>query len=546
MHAPEIRVRGLQIHTIHPIEGYFALWQPSAENLLSAKRTVDWLVKNRGNFLQWPALNDILDPTVRAAWAAHERAIIDEAHLRGVRVSIGLEMFGSGNLQLALDLIDDTTGARPFAKQISARLHVALDGLPWDVISISYGEFFDEPADNFLSANNLLAAELRVQAPRAELHAIVHVGATQRVTYEGQDMPYYFLVKFADPTIIPDIHSVMYFDLFEPADGAYQQTNFDEHRQYIVDRMCANQKVAYYPELAYWVAFDDSVPTFVPLYVHSRWLDLDKLPGLAPPPCSKLDAHYMFSSGYEWGYWLQNVTGLHDSYEHAASAQALIDDAFAPDMGSAASAIIGAVGSAQDDALIGKALAPYMAGRDAVIDAGRTIDIVSQPDRVTFDQLPMMSGSDRDAFATTVLDALDAHGDQLDGFATRFAALGLDDSRWVREIRDGIDVDRARIRFVSAAYRAVLAHLAGDETAAAAARATAADQLATGTAVIHARHADLHDLRGRRLLDRTSNHTSYGYGYLYQADQVCYWNRELDQVDGALGDTDVTVPDCFL
>ena len=545
-HAPEIRVRGVQFHTLHPIEGYFALWEPSAANKADAHRTVDWLVKNRGNFLQWPALDDILDPAVRAAWQTYERDIIDDAHVRGIRVGIGIEMFGSGNLQRALDLIDHTSGGETIQVQIAARLHVALDDLPWDVVAISYGEFFDEPAQDFVDANNALAAELRVQAPTAELHAIVHVGATQRVLYQGEDIPYYFLVKFADPAIIPDIHSVMYYDLFEPAGGAYQQANFDEHRQYIVDRMCSNQKVAYFPELAYWVAFDDSVPTFMPLYVRSRWLDLQRIPTLAPPPCSKLDAHYLFSSGDEWGYWLQNVTALHDSYEHARSVQALFDDALRPDLGVDGAKLVGQLATAQDGALITGGLAPYMAGRDAVIDAGRALNIVSQPDRVTFDQLPMLAAADLGAFEATVLTPLAAHADELDSLSRHFAALGLPDSRWVREIQDGLDVDRIRARFVTSAYRAVIAHLGGDDVTAATERSTAAVLLAAAQATIAARHADLHDTHGTRLVARTPNHTSFGYAYLFQANSACYWRRELAQVDGALGSTSIPPPDCFL
>ncbi len=545
-HAPEIRVRGVQFHTLHPIEGYFALWEPSAVNKGDAHRTVDWLVKNRGNFLQWPALNDILDPAVRAAWQTYERDIIDDAHMRGIRVGIGIEMFGSGNLQLALDLIDDTSGDKTIQVQIAERLHVALDDLPWDVVAISYGEFFDEPAQDFVDANNALAAELRVQAPTTELHAIVHVGATQRVVYQGEDIPYYFLVKFADPSIIPDIHSVMYYDLFQPAGGAYQQSNFDEHRQYIVNRMCSNQKVSYFPELAYWVAFDNSVPTFMPLYVRSRWLDLQRLPTMAPPPCGKLDAHYLFSSGDEWGYWLQNVTALHDTYEHARSAQALFDDALVPDLGVDGAKLVGTLASAQNEALITGGLAPYMAGRDAIIDAGRALHIVSQPDRVTFDQLPMMAAADLTAFDATVLTPLAAHADELDSLSRHFAALGLADSRWVRELQDGLDVDRLRARFVTSCYRAVLAHLGGDEVTATAERASAAALLVAAQTTIAGRHGDLHDTHGARLTARTQNHTSFGYGYLFQADSACYWRRELAQVDGALGNATVTPPDCFL
>ena len=181
-----------------------------------------------------------------------------------------------------------------------------------------------------------------------------------------------------------------------------------------------------------------------------------------------------------------------------------------------------------------------------MIDSGRDLGIISQPDRVTFDQLATMTADDRSAFAIQVILPLEAHGDALDGFAARFAALDLPDSRWVREVRDGLDIDRTRVRFVAHAYRAVIAHLTGDNVTAASERGLAADELAVATAVIAARHADLHDTHHDRLFARTLNQTSYGYGYLFFANSACYWNRELSQVDGALGNADLVPPDCFL
>ncbi len=139
------------------------------------------------------------------------------------------------------------------------------------------------------------------------MHALIHVGFTQRVTYMGQNLIYYFLVQFADPSIIPDIHTVMYFDLYESAGGAYHHEDFSEHRAYLMSRMCAGQKAAYHPEDAYWVAFDDSVP---------QWISAVRKRGAAGSISTtsettagcKLDEHLLFTSGWEWGYfWLNRA-----------------------------------------------------------------------------------------------------------------------------------------------------------------------------------------------------------------------------------------------
>jgi hypothetical protein len=88
-HETEMSRRGLQMHMLHPIEGMYDFWMPDQGDSERAKRTIDWVVKNRGNHLQWVGLDDILD----------------EAHIRGVTVSTGVQLFGSGNLQQAFDLL---------------------------------------------------------------------------------------------------------------------------------------------------------------------------------------------------------------------------------------------------------------------------------------------------------------------------------------------------------------------------------------------------------------------------------------------------------
>jgi hypothetical protein len=534
VHVPQIRVRGLHLHTIHPIEGYFALWEPSASSTNDAHRIIDWVIKNRGNYLQWAGLDDIIkNPDKYAAWKGFTAELLDYAHKRGIRVGIDFELFGKSNLQEAFDLVDDPAGS--LTDQVGARLPL-LTALPFDVYLLSFGEFFDSDPQQLIDAINEVARQLRIAAPTAEMHALVHVGApTQIVSYMGMDVLYYFLVKYADPSVIPDIHTVMYYDLFEDAGGAYQSPDFSQHRQYLLDRMCAHQKAAYHPEDAYWVAFDDSVPMFDPIYVHSRLLDLSML---AQSGCGPLDEHLIFSTGWEWGYWLNDYASLRASYELTDPAT-IIHDAYTPDLGDAA-AIVDGLASEQHDALLVKHLAPYMAGRDGLIDGGRMLGIISQPDRITFDQLtPDMIGS----FTDTVITPLAAHADAMDGLAKQLAKVSLPDSRWAREVSDGLTIDRLRARFVLATYGAVLAHLGGGD--ASRPLADAAAILGQAKTVVAARHHDLHDTHPGTILGKTTNDTSFQYGYLHLADTLCYWRRELTQVENILGTSSDLPSACF-
>jgi hypothetical protein len=538
VHAPEVRVRGLQLHTLHPIEGYFAFWESGHAD--EAHRVIDWVIKNRGNFLQWVALDDIMVGERHDQWQAYTRELIDYAHLRGIRVGLNIQLFGQSNLQLAFDLSDDRTGTVPIADEIAPRLPLITRDLPFDVYDLSFGEFFNADPARFIDSINEVAKQLRVAAPNAEMHAVVHLGATQRVTYMGEDLIYYFLVKFADPSIIPELHTVMYYNLFEDAGGAYHHDNFDEHLAYLRDRICSHQLAGYFPETAYWVAFDNSIPVFLPLYVHSRWLDLATLGQLA---CGSLDEHLIFSSGWEWGYWLNDVTALRASFERGGDARALTHAAFAPDLGDEAASLVDQLAEIQHDALITERLAAYLASRDAAIDAGRSLGIVSQPDRVTFEDLVAATPDAREMFAANVLVPLGSFAAKLDDLASRARGLALPQSRWSAELRDGFEIDRVRAAFVVALYRATLAHLRGGDPSAS--RATAAALLEQGKALVAARHGDLHAPQGKELIARTPNATFYQYGYLFNADTLCFWKRELAQVDGILGNTTVAPPACL-
>ncbi len=539
LHQPQIPVRGFQLHTLHPIESHFAFWIPSAGSTDDAHRIINWVIANRGNYLQWSGLNDIIrDPARYAAWKPFERELIDYAHARGIRVGIEIEMFGQANLQLAFDLYDDPNATSPVGPAVAARLPFVVDGMPFDVYDLSFGEFLSAEPQFFVDTLNEVNRQLNVVAPQAEVHALVHDGFTQRVDYMGENLIYYFLVKFADAAIIPDVHTTFYFNLFEPAGGAYQHPDFSEHRQYLQDRMCSGGKATYHPEDAYWIAFDDSVPQMFPLYIRSRWVDLD---GISKFGCGTLYEHLPFSTGWEWGYWLNDVMSLRNSYEMPLTYEAGIIDELAPDLGAGAGKLVAHLAEDQHDALIGQRLAAYISSRSIDIDAGRSAGIISQPDRILFTDL--VTSHDTPTFTATVLAPLATYADALDARAKDLKALELPQSRWAAELADGLEVDRLRARFVAAEYKAVLEFLDGGDPKADFEQAKTL--LGHAQVVVTRRHADLHDTHGRRLLDRTVNQTLYQYGYLYMADTMCFWNREIDQVAQIIGEPVGIIPGCL-
>jgi len=540
LQAPEMARRGLHLHTLHPIEGYFDFWDPGDDNLQRAKGVIDWAVKNRANHLQWVALDDITSPSAHADWVAHTRAIQDYAALRGITTGLGIQLFSGANLQQAYDLIDDPDS--DLVPQLEERIARLTDELDFDVLNLSFGEFSGEAPETFLEAANQAMAVIQTFEPGVDVPTVVHVGDDVRVEYAGEEMIYYFLITFADERYRPWIHTVMFYNLFDDAGGAYHHDTFDEHRAYLEDALLAEEPVGYFPETAYWVAFDSPVPQYLPLYSYSRWRDIDQLATFASDHgVPGLQDHVLFSSGWEWGYWQHDRSTLRHSYRRDDDWAVWLKHDFAPwgDPGTALAERLEELAELQHEALIESRLAAYTSGRDSTMELGYGLGIVSQPKAVLFDEL---AETDLDAFRADVLEPLDAYATEAEALATAVDELDLSDDRWMHESTQGFQITALRARFVHEVYSAAVTSVEGDAGDLDTARALLAD----AQEVVASRHADLHDPDPSRLLEEGDNATIYQYGYLIRADELCFWERELVQAGNVIHGTGDTAPACAL
>jgi hypothetical protein len=283
--------------------------------------------------------------------------------------------------------------------------------------------------------------------------------------------------------------------------------------------------------------------------MRSRWRDMSEIRRIARMQGGdELQDHLLFSSGWEWGYWQTDAATLRMGFHLPDHWQDPVDEMFAPygEAGHALSMQIAALGDLQFDRLIGHRLAPYIAGRDSVIDAGEQMrGIVAAPTRPSFDSIVSMDATERAAFENNVLDPLDALASGTEAIRDAVNAIPADvNDPFVSELRDGVAVDAARARFAAAIWRAVerFASTGSD----AGFLAIAQQALADGHAAVMHRHANLHWPEGSRLISRQYNATVYRYGYLYFADSLCYWERELEQVRAILEHRAANAPSCFL
>ncbi len=521
--APEIDLRGLHLHTLHPTEALFDFWaQADTER---ARRVIDWLVKNRANYLQWCALKDIEDPERYAGWESFTREVIDYAHARGLSVGLNTQLFASSSLQNAYLTTDRES--LDF-----------LEDLPFDLVNLSFGEFLGNDPQRFVDELGRMTAMIKEVRPATEVSATVHVGNFEnlRVEYEGENLLYYFLVKFV-PDVIPWVHTVMYYNLYEDAGGAYLHDEFDEHRQFLLERLASGEPVGYFPESAYWIAFDNSVPLYLPLYIRSRWLDMQNT---AQHSGSPLGQHVLFSSGWEWGYWQNDYLTLRMNFELPDDWRKAVAEMLGPlgERGRRFADAIDTLVDIQHLYLIEKRLAAYLAGVDFYIESGKYAGIVSQPTRVLVDEAAKLSGAEADDFRATVLDPLEELASRLEELTSGLPPWDQADSPWLEEIRDGVEIDALRARYVELVYRAVLD---GDGTLLDRAR----DLLERAGLVVARRHANLHYPAGELVLSETENPTIYPFGYLKQAHTLCLWRRELVKAENALGHPLQQVPWCI-
>jgi len=536
LQIPEMTRRGIHLHTLHPIEGYYDFWEPSADSLERAKRVIDWTIKNRGNYLEWVALDDIIEnPIAYDAWQGHTESIVNNIHQRGATVGIGLQLFGNANLQNAYDLIDDLNGDR--SQQILDRMSLIGQTADFDVIEMSFGEFYDQEPQEFIDMIDEAYQTVLEVLPTVEVTSRLHVGDNLQVTYDGQEMIYYFLATYADPAITPWVHTVMYYNLFEEANGAYHHEDFTEHREFLFDRLEKGLKVAYFPESAYWVAFDNSVPTYLPLYIRSRWLDMYEIQQWANENGTEsLTDHTLFSSGWEWGYWQNDVATLRMNWKTPESYLSVLEEMFGNyENGKQVASSVYQLAEIQKKWLIEEGLAGYYCGVDNIMEVGYTQGFISQPVRPTFKQMLELTAEELQAQII----------DKLTGFITDIesvqSSLPSSEDVWQQEIHDGVEIDLLRAQFMKTLVEAVKSKVSGGDPASV--LDNAYQILSTAQQVVNRRHLVTWDSKTNQILNENSNATIYQFGYLHRANELCYWNREqvkatnaaLEQNELALG-----------
>jgi hypothetical protein len=524
--APAMASRGLQLHTLHPIE-YLAMFnEPSAANLADAKRLVDWLVKTGQNYLQWALLGTVS----WSGFAPYAQSIIDYAHMRGVKVGAVVQVWGGAALQNNYVLINDETSWQ-------AEMDQGLDQLMtvgWDQVELALGEFVSAGPDAVIAWMNEAVAHLASTSPGVKVSVQNHVGNYPElwVDYQGQTVFYYHLPQFADPRLGQTVHTLFFFDVYRDW-ATYAHPNFHLQHDYILQEL-PKRTVKYFPETAYWISADIDVPLFLPEYLFARWNDIhglvDQAAAMGLPP---LAGHVMFNSGHEWNYWLTDYLTAKMLWQPDEPLSTFLRD-YTSAFGSCAPEVLGAMESLVDlqaRYLFDDRLVAYVQGENATVDEGYLVGLETHPKRVEFEQVLAMNAADQRVFEVSVVANLEAMAAEMrpieDAIAARCAGADEAIAPWCDELWDGISITRNRAEHAALLYRAVLARAEGTDPEGYYTSATA--KTTEAHAIVTRREPHYrYDLD--RLTGVYQNPTVYGFGYLRPAHTQCYWLRREQQV----------------
>jgi hypothetical protein len=343
---PRWPLRGLQLHTMHPLELTNLLegWGPGGPDdeqgfkdmLPEWDRFLEWLLANGQNRVHWV----LLEAEAWKEFSTSERRrlrlteLVEHAHAFGI--TAGADVPIALQQQHTFRLVRPNGDLADELAQLRGRVDWIMSA-GFDYIATENGttEFTHPPATRMLAWMNELArhvAERHHKPTYVKLHCSTGQKADGFVDpATGLPINFNYLPHFADSRLGVMPHTVQHYGLDDPA-PTYGNTDFGYVRDFL-RREVGLREVVWHPETAYWVSFDVDVPIFLPVYAERRLHDLRliggdeeaKLVGVGAHAGKRMDGQQTFSSGWEWGYWLNDVVTARASWD--PHLEAASDDA---------------------------------------------------------------------------------------------------------------------------------------------------------------------------------------------------------------------------
>ena len=308
---------GFHLHTMHPIELTEALLDAESDNgKKDIKEYIDWLARNQQNYFEF----NLLESINRKKWIDYIKGITDYSKSRGIQIGIDISL----NMiqQKAFTLYKNFPFSLRSKKEQIERNIEYLSKANFDYYSVEFSSTEFTPGNRTKRKKlQLYVAEL-LKSKNAKLLGRDHVVQKDRMlTGKKQtDLELTEEEKLLDKERGLLVHTVMFYSLSDEKAPVYGNKNL-KHMLEVFNKESKKRETWYYPESAYWITFDNSVPMTLLPYLSARLSDINLMDSLGAI------GHVTFSSGWEWGYWLTDWSIARWCWEHQFNETTLKNEA---------------------------------------------------------------------------------------------------------------------------------------------------------------------------------------------------------------------------
>lgn len=534
--SPRFTKKGFHLHTMHPLELTQQLLDADFENgEADVKEYINWLVRNQQNYFEF----NILEGVDRQKWIGYMKPLVKYAQGRGVLMGLDLSMHMTQ--QKAFMLYKNFPASFASKKQQIKKNLDWLFQIEWDVINMEFSTTeFTTGNEKQKHKLQLYITDLITNTYKAKLMGREHVVSKENKLDKKKNSNTY---EFTEEERLLDksrgtlIHTVMFYTIFEEKAPVYGNTNL-QHMYTQLQEQQPQRETWYFPESAYWITFDNSVPMTLLPYLPARLADIELMDSLG------IEGHITFSSGWEWGYWLIDWSIARWSWKHSFNGKIrknrptqYLGDIFK--------------GAVQKLSLIEEALdlqQTYIKDRDLIKYMAPFTVTDELPEKVKIQLQPRPERSYK------WLSKKSADGDlailqkqviePLDEFAQKTAVIvdelrtlkvkGTQERNILKELTNGIAITGLRAAHKAATLTYLVsrrnAKLNGGDKLGDTLHLQAAQNIrAQAQELVNSQEYDYRypkELIARAFL----SHTAYNYGYLYSVSNLHFWKREEEQV----------------
>lgn len=534
--VPRFIKKGFHLHTMHPLELTEQLMDADFENgQADIKEYIDWLVRNQQNYFEF----NLLESIDRQKWIDYMKPVVKYAQERGVLMGLDLSMHMTQ--QKAFMLYKNFPASFSSKKQQIKKNLDWLFQIDWDVINMEFSTTeFTTGNEQQKQKLQLYITDLITNTYKAKLMGREHVVSKENKLDKKQNTQNYEYTeeeRLLDKARGTLIHTVMFYTIFEEKAPVYGNVNL-QHMLKQLEEQQPLRETWYFPESAYWITFDNSVPMTLLPYLSARLADIELMDSLG------VEGHITFSSGWEWSYWLIDWSIARWSWKHSFNGQVrknratqYLGDIFKGDVQKIS--LIQEALDLQQSYIKDKDLIKYLAAFTVTDELPEKVKLHLQPrpDRSYKWLRKKSANGDLAILKKQVIEPLIEFAQKTATIVDQLNMLqvkGRVERNILKELSNGIAITGLRAEHKAA----TLAYLVSKRNAQLDGGNKGGDTLQLKKAqAIRAQAQQLVDSQEmdyrypKELIAREFlSHTAYNYGYLYPVSKLHFWKREEEQI----------------